>query len=171
MAGRWDKVGVFLRGAVLGGREGKMGGKGRPLVSTLDTRRVQGVTRHPKRTSRSRHSSCHHCSSNCHNTGLNIHPDRNLSAGFAPRGLGILGHSTCGVTWVLLTYWSCARRQTSLLNMLWGSGPKEKYLTTACITRGSLLERPCLSASSASFRWMFCLKNDNNSVSSRVIKH
>ena len=70
--------------------------------------------------------------------------------------------STCGVTWVLLTYWSCARRQTSLLKMLWGSGPKEKYLTTACTTRGSLLERPCLSASSASFLWMFCLKNDHH---------
>ena len=54
--------------------------------------------------------------------------------------------------------------------MLWGSGPKEKYLTMACTTRGSLLERPCLSASSTSFLWMFCLKNDNNSVSSRVIK-
>ncbi len=40
----------------------------------------------------------------------------------------------CGVTWVLLTYWSCARRQTSLLKMLWGSGPKEKYLTMAYTT-------------------------------------
>ncbi len=77
--------------------------------------------------------------------------------------------ATCGVTWVLLTYWSCASRQTRRLKMLWGSGPKEKYLTTACTTHGSLLERPCLSASCASLRWMFCLKNDNNSVSSSVI--
>ncbi len=44
----------------------------------------------------------------------------------------------CGVTWVLLTYWSCASRQTRRLKMLWGSGPKEKYLTTACTTLGSL---------------------------------
>ncbi len=59
---------------------------------------------------------------------------------FGRSGTNLCVTAWCGVTWVLLTYWSCARCQTSLLKMLWGSSPKEKYLTTACTTRGSLLE-------------------------------
>ncbi len=76
---------------------------------------------------------------------------------------------SCGVTCILLTYWSCASLHTSWLNVWLGKAPKEKYRTTAWTTLGSLLERPCVLASTINFRWMFCLKKLKSSVSSTVM--
>ncbi len=63
----------------------------------------------------------------------------------------------------------CESLHTSRLKNWWGTGPRLKYLTTACTTLGSVFGRPCCEASSQIFLKMFWHRKDSNSISSYVM--
>ena len=68
-----------------------------------------------------------------------------------------------------LFYWSWAIAHTSRSKFWWLVGPKLKWATVACTTRGWVLGLPCWWASRANLRAMFWCRKLKMSVSSWVI--
>ncbi len=99
-------------------------------------------------------------------TPWSLNPMDKVATGPEPDQTLDLVWSDMGTTHLLIV---CQAPDESVKNVV-GQRPQREVSDNGLHHPRVSLKRPCLSASSASFLWMFCLKNDNNSVSSRVIK-